>query len=337
MSVVGTILRVVLERSSRNMTYDSAIAQLQKGQATVLARMDGAADTAENRKLARHIIGIERWGQHRLGVPKGEPLTTDEYDSYQPQEALDIDRLREAFSIVRGQTLDLVKQFQADGVITDWVVRGGEPTPLSAIIVKPNGLRTIVNYRGHSEGACAGHFDLAKLHTQSILIDGHQFELAKELTQYAKTNRVPIVIDADALRPQTAELVQLVDYVVASERFAQEYSGEGDAEVGLAKLSQVAPNVVVTLGDRGLIWQRVDGRGRLAAFPINAVDTTGAGDAFHGAFAAGLAQGMAWDDLLRYASAVGALCCTKVGGRVGIPTGQEVTAFLMQHANELRG
>ncbi|MCB0116483.1 MAG: hypothetical protein KDD84_20435, partial [Caldilineaceae bacterium] len=65
MSVVGTILRVVLERSSRNMTYDSAIAQLQKGQATVLARMDGAADTAENRKLARHIIGIERWGQHR--------------------------------------------------------------------------------------------------------------------------------------------------------------------------------------------------------------------------------------------------------------------------------
>ncbi|MEZ4637629.1 MAG: hypothetical protein R2873_23925 [Caldilineaceae bacterium] len=119
MSVVGTILRVVLERSSRNMTYDSAIAQLQKGQATVLARMDGAADTAENRKLARHIIGIERWGQHRLGVLKGEPLTTDEYDSYQPQEALDIDRLREAFSIVRGQTLDLVKQFQADGVTLD--------------------------------------------------------------------------------------------------------------------------------------------------------------------------------------------------------------------------
>ncbi|MCB9156167.1 MAG: carbohydrate kinase [Caldilineaceae bacterium] len=228
-------------------------------------------------------------------------------------------------------------EFQADGVITDWVVRGGEPTPLSAIIVKPNGLRTIVNYRGHSEGACAGHFDLAKLHTQSILIDGHQFELAKELTQYAKTNRVPIVIDADALRPQTAELVQLVDYVVASERFAQEYGGEGDAAAGLAKLAQVAPNVVVTLGDRGLIWQRGDGRGSLAAFPINAVDTTGAGDAFHGAFAAGLAQGMAWDELLRYASAVGALCCTKVGGRVGIPTGQEVTAFLMQHANELRG
>ncbi|MEZ4658831.1 MAG: PfkB family carbohydrate kinase [Caldilineaceae bacterium] len=78
-------------------------------------------------------------------------------------------------------------------------------------------------------------------------------------------------------------------------------------------------------------------RGRLAAFPINAVDTTGADDAFHGAFAAGLAQGMAWAELLRYASAVGALCCTKVGGRVGIPTGAEVAAFLTQHSNALRG
>ncbi|MEZ4658832.1 MAG: PfkB family carbohydrate kinase [Caldilineaceae bacterium] len=92
-------------------------------------------------------------------------------------------------------------EFHADGVITDWVVRGAEPTPLSAIIIKPDGQRTIVNYRGHSEGACAGRFDLTQLHAKSILIDGHQFELAKELAQYARANRAPIVIDADALRP----------------------------------------------------------------------------------------------------------------------------------------
>lgn len=222
-------------------------------------------------------------------------------------------------------------EFQADGVVTAWVVRGTEPTPLSAIIVKPDGARTIVNYRGNSEGACAGQFDLAKLHTKSILIDGHQFALAKELTQYARTNHVPMVIDADALRPQTAELVQAVDYVVASERFALEYSGQSSVESGLAALAAVAPTVVVTLGERGLIWQRGAEQGQLAAFPVNAVDTTGAGDAFHGAFAAGLALGMGWAELLRYASAVGALCCTKVGGRVGIPTAQAVTAFLAEH------
>lgn len=219
-------------------------------------------------------------------------------------------------------------EFHADGVVTDWVVRGTEPTPLSAILVKPDGARAIVNYRGNSEGACAGQFDLKKLRTKSILIDGHQCQLAKELTQYASTSHIPIVIDADTLRPQTVDLVALVDYVVASERFAVEYSGQTSVEAGLAKLATVAPNVVVTLGARGLIWQRGGVRGDLAAFPITAVDTTGAGDAFHGAFAAGLALGMDWPDLLRYASAVGALCCTKVGGRVGIPTAVEVAEFL---------
>lgn len=224
-----------------------------------------------------------------------------------------------------------VAELQAAGVITDWIVRGVEPTPLSALMIKPDGLRTIVSYRGESEGRCAGKADLTQLQTKSILIDGYQYELAQELTHYAKANRIPIVIDADALRPQTATLVQQVDYVVASERFALEYSGQEDVAAGLTKLATVAPNVVVTLGDRGLIWQRSETRGQLAAFPITAVDTTGAGDAFHGAFAAGLARGMAWEELLRYASAVGALCCTKVGGRVGIPTAAEVATFLAAH------
>ncbi len=221
-----------------------------------------------------------------------------------------------------------VAELQAAGVITDWVVRGAEATPLSAIMIKPDGLRTIVSYRGESEGLCAGKVDLSQLQTKSILIDGYQYELAQELTHYAKANRIPIVIDADALRPQTATLVQQADYVVASERFALEYSGQEDVVAGLTKLATVAPNVVVTLGDRGLIWQRGEASGQLAAFPVTAVDTTGAGDAFHGAFAAGLARGIAWEELLRYASAVGALCCTKVGGRVGIPTAAEVAAFL---------
>lgn len=222
-------------------------------------------------------------------------------------------------------------EFHADGINTDWVVRGSEPTPLSAIIVKPDGLRTIVHYRGGSEGACVGRFDLARLRTKSILIDGYQFEVAVALTDYAKANRVPIVIDADALRPQVAQLVKQVNYVVASERFALEYSDGAGVEAGLHKLSAVAPNVVITLGGRGLIWQRGTTTGQLTAFPVNAVDTTGAGDAFHGAFAAGLALGLEWDELLRYASAVGALCCTKVGGRVGIPTATEVAKFLAAH------
>jgi sulfofructose kinase len=66
----------------------------------------------------------------------------------------------------------------------------------------------------------------------------------------------------------------------------------------------------------------------MAAFAVRAVDSTGAGDAFHGAFALGLARGMAWPDLLRYASAAGALACTHVGARAGIPDAAAVHALL---------
>ena len=221
-----------------------------------------------------------------------------------------------------------VAELRRDGVNTDWVVRGSEPTPLSALIIKPNGARAIVGYRGQSEGLCAGKFDLTKLRAKSILIDGNQFEFATELLQAAKARQIPTVIDAEVFNPQNAELVKLVDYVVASERFARNYSGDDDVQAGLAKLAAVAENVVVTLGERGLIWQRGTTRGELGAFPVVAVDTTGAGDAFHGAFAAGLAKAMAWDELLRYSSAVGTLCCKKIGGRVGIPNAEEVEEFL---------
>ncbi|MCB0110079.1 MAG: carbohydrate kinase, partial [Caldilineaceae bacterium] len=169
-------------------------------------------------------------------------------------------------------------ELQAAGVNTDGVTRGAHPTPLSTILVKPDGLRAIVSYRGDSEGACAGQVDLTGLQAKSILLDGHQFALAQAVVAHAKAQQIPLVVDADAIRPQMVELVELVDYVVASERFAEEYGG-GNAAAGLARLATVAPNVVVTLGERGLIWQRGAERGQLAAFPVNAIDTTGAGDA----------------------------------------------------------
>ena len=96
----------------------------------------------------------------------------------------------------------------------------------------------------------------------------------------------------------------------------------------MMQLAQIARCVIVTLGERGLIWQRGEDTGNLPAFAVNVVDTTGAGDAFHGALAAGVAQGMDWLDLLRFASAAGALCCTKHGARIGIPTLAEVQALL---------
>jgi sulfofructose kinase len=125
--------------------------------------------------------------------------------------------------------------------------------------------------------------------------------------------------------------LERVDYIVASQKFARECTGRENPQQAALRLGQLGSAVVITLGEAGLVWKNKDGSGRLPAFSIDAVDTTGAGDAFHGAFAAGLAHGKPWKELLAYASAVGALCCTKYGGRPAIPTDRELSRFLKKH------
>ena len=119
-----------------------------------------------------------------------------------------------------------------------------------------------------------------------------------------------------------------VEYLVASGKFARQFCATEDMEKALKQLSEKRDNVVITLGVEGLIWARGGESGELKAFDVNAIDSTGAGDAFHGAFALGVAQGMEWDDLLRYASAAGALTCTKLGARNGLPNRDAIEHLL---------
>jgi sulfofructose kinase len=118
------------------------------------------------------------------------------------------------------------------------------------------------------------------------------------------------------------------DHLVCSLKFALEYTGAADADQALEELVGLAPTVVITLGDQGLIWGKSQARGRQPAFAIDAVDTTGAGDVFHGAYAVGLIEGMGWEATLRFASAAAALCCQHVGARLGIPSRVQVDGFL---------
>jgi len=217
---------------------------------------------------------------------------------------------------------------QQEGVNVDLVVRGDVPTPLSAILVKPDGKRTVINHATGAKPLPQTSVDFSRCTPKVILFDGHEPELSLSLAGDAKRRSIPSVLDAGSVHRGTQELVVLVDYVVASEKFATDFTGETDAVQALVKLSKRASSVVITLGERGLIWKNSESEGRLPAFIIEAIDTTGAGDAFHGAFAAGLVKQMKWNDLLRYASAVGALCCTKLGARPSLPTAQQMKNFL---------
>lgn len=223
-----------------------------------------------------------------------------------------------------------LQELGREDVRTETVYRGAEPTPLSVILVKPDGRRTVVNYRqapAHPPARLPARFSPRP---KVILFDGHEPHLSPVLLEYARRERIATVLDAGSVHAGTLAMIGAVDWLVASEKFARDFTGEKDAAAAAERLGRQAPGVVVTLGAGGLVWRTRAGSGRVAAFAVAAVDTTGAGDAFHGAFAAGLAAKMKWPQLLRYASAVGALACTRFGARPAIPTAAEVDRFLKE-------
>ena len=217
-----------------------------------------------------------------------------------------------------------VRELIACGVETRGVIRGNSPTPLSTVLVKPDGARSLVNFKGETQALPQGAMDYRDIETHVLLFDGHEPGLSEALI----SRKVPKVLDAGSLHAGTRRLMGAVDHLVASEKFAREWLGRDDPSAALQALSEVAPVVVITLGSRGLIWRREGSEGRLPAPKVKAVDTTGAGDAFHGAYAAGLAMDLSWEELLRMASVAGAACCEVLGARPGLPSLQRVEALL---------
>jgi sulfofructose kinase len=223
-----------------------------------------------------------------------------------------------------------IDEFKSQGVITNLVIRGEEQTPLSCIMVKPDGKRMVVTYRVKTNYLTKGCINLTDYNCKVILFDGHEPAMATSLVYYAKEKKIKTILDAGSVHQGTQELIHHVDYLVASEIFAQKFTGESNEEKAIKKLATLHSAVVITLGERGIIWYHQSQFGRFPAFPVDVVDSTGCGDAFHGAFAAGIAEGMSWQDLLAFASATGALCCSKKGARPAIPERHKV-AELIKH------
>lgn len=217
------------------------------------------------------------------------------------------------------------QEFIEEQVNVQYITRGSSPTPLSTVIVKPDGKRALINYKGSTKVLPYDAIDFSSINTKVILLDGHEPELSVTLIQLAKKLNIPTVLDAGSLHVGTELLMGKVDYLVASEKFAIQVAG--DVETALKQLATKSPTVVITLGEKGLIWQRGKLTGKLTAMSADIFDTTGAGDAFHGAFAAAVANNMKWSDILSYSSIAGTLCCTKMGARQGLTTKEQHQKF----------
>ncbi len=237
--------------------------------------------------------------------------------------------LTAAFSGYLGQDLYgemHYQEFSNENIDTHLLTRGSSPTPLSTVLVKPDGKRALINYKGSTTPLRTKAVDFSSIKPKVVLFDGHEPSISLDMLEQAQHYKIPTVLDAGSMHTGTEKLWNKVDYLVASEKFALQFAN--DVQSALTTLAKESPAVVITLGDKGLIWKTNDQIGSLAAFPTKALDTTGAGDAFHGAFAAGLAADMAWSELLLYSSAAGSLCCTKTGARQGLPSKKQVSEFL---------
>jgi ribokinase len=165
-----------------------------------------------------------------------------------------------------------------------------------------------------------------------LLLDGLMTEASLFAAQRAREMGIPVILDAGRMRSGMIKLASKCDYVVASEEFAKEYTVDSASFSPEKVLVQMKPfgakAATVTLGSRGSVTDCGDEVFHVPAFKVNAVDTTGAGDVFHGGYIYGLLQNWDIKRVVRFASAFAALKCRKLGGRAGIPGLEEVEAFI---------
>ncbi len=226
----------------------------------------------------------------------------------------------------------IVQQLRREGVdLTNFILEKNKVSPLSHIVIdKSSGKRTIIYTKGNVGKIQPAEVTCDMLTGARILhIDGHQIEASIPACTWAKERNIKVVFDAGSVRPGMEELLRLSDYVVASRTFALAFTSAKTIEDAAEKLFSVTANtVVVTNGEQGGFCISNESRFHYSAYKVETVDTTGAGDVFHGAFDYGLLQEWSLEKTVRFASIVAGLKCRKMGGRNGIPELKEAIALL---------
>jgi ribokinase len=134
---------------------------------------------------------------------------------------------------------------------------------------------------------------------------------------WCSEHEVPLILNPAPVQPWAAELASQATYVTPNEHELEALGSLPDGVV-----------VVETRGQEGVVIRRAGGEERIEAPAVEAIDTTGAGDCFNGVFASGLAEGMEAEGAASRAVNAAALSVTKVGAREGMPSREELDAFL---------
>jgi sulfofructose kinase len=206
----------------------------------------------------------------------------------------------------------------------------GLSTPLSAILVDAQGERIIVTHRDRRLDA-ARPADAAALvaSVDAVLADNRFPEFVRPICAAARARGIKVVLDVDGPTPMGDDLFRIATHVVFSREGLSATTGLDDPGAALARVADTTPSfLAVTRGPQDVLWR--DGRTlrNSSVFAVNAVDTVGAGDVFHGAFTLALAEGKDEVAAMRFAAAAAGLKCARLGGSMAAPHRAEVEALL---------
>src|SRR5581483_2021628 len=226
----------------------------------------------------------------------------------------------------------IYEQMAHEGIDTNHIVHmPGLVTPVSAVMIDPTGERTIVTFRDPELWKVKlPKADMLMEDCHAILVESRCAEFCTDICAEAVRRGIPVIVDADRAMSLREGLLTASTHLVFSSEPLQETAGTTDDGEALKRIARLTPSFLAgTRGPRGTLW--LDERGELQetpAFPVHTVDTLGAGDVFHGAFALAVTEKQELQQALRFASAAAALKCTRFGGAFAAPQRAEVEELL---------
>ena len=225
------------------------------------------------------------------------------------------------------------KEFQDIKVTTEYIETNYEKeTSFSFILInKKNGSRTVFNVATEHPALKKLNYDFTP---DIIFTDGHDYGATQNAI--SKYQNAISVIDAGRITPELLELCKYIKYIVCSKGFAETVTGmkfdfnNPQSLVNIyTKLQNKYPNsnLTITLEEHGCLYTSGNEIKIMPGLKLTPVDTTGAGDIFHGAFTYGLANGFDMDKIVTFANIAAGLSVTKMGSRLSIPSLSEVMDY----------
>jgi sugar/nucleoside kinase (ribokinase family) len=206
----------------------------------------------------------------------------------------------------------------------------GAPTALSAIFLDPHGDRMIVTHHDDRLATLTPSNPAQLAASADVVLADNRFpEFVRPICAAARARGLTVVLDADRPTQMSDDLFRIATHVVFSSECLRATAELDDLVAALAAVAHMTPSfLAVTHGPHDVLWLEGASLHKTPVFPVKAVDTLGAGDVFHGAFALALAEGRQVAAALRFAAAAASLKCTRLGGSMATPYRAEVEALL---------